>query len=107
VSRQFVLEPRVLREEALGAPASALHDIIERERYPISEVRQTTAAVLRTCRFRKLAAAERVDDAAGAQRIRNSLQQAGTAMPAISQHGHRWSPMRQPVRCSNHATTCN
>jgi CubicO group peptidase (beta-lactamase class C family) len=35
VARQFVLQPRVLHQEALGAPASALHDIIERGRYPL------------------------------------------------------------------------
>ena len=77
----------MLHEKALGAPASALHDIIERGRYPFGYKRGTPdySRCLENLyvQDQQLAAAERVDDAASAQRIRNSLQQSGAAMPAI------------------------
>jgi hypothetical protein len=51
------------------------------------------------------AAAERAEDAARAQRIGNSLQQAGAAMQAISPPPPPIEPMRRPITCNTFGTT--
>jgi hypothetical protein len=90
---------------ALGAPARhpARHnrkggDILS----AIGGVRQTTAAVLRTCTFRISSWPQPSEWTM--RRVRNALgtlcSKPEPQCRRSASHGHRWSPMRQPVRCS-------